>query len=86
MICFPKNVNPTGEMVFSKDELTSSAPKIRAPDKGAFIFGKADWESKPSVKKTVRWNVFSPYRRRYNQIKLFQNRSSQKRSTVYNFT
>ena len=62
MICFPKNVNPTGEMVFSKDELTSSAPKIRAPDKGAFIFGKADWESKPSVKKTSQCDVFSEER------------------------
>ena len=62
MICFPKNVNPTGEMVFSKDELTSSAPKIRAPDKGALIFGKADWESKPSVKKTSQCDVFSEER------------------------
>ena len=35
MKSFPKNVNPTNEKKFSKDEHTSSAPKIIA-----------DWESK----------------------------------------
>ena len=37
----------------------SSAPKKQGAQRVPFLFGQADWESKASVKKTVRRTVFS---------------------------
>ena len=68
---FPSRVNPSDEMKVTVQKLyfgqTKNTRKVKVPRifyiESAKIEGTARRDLKPSVKKTVRWTVFSEERR-----------------------